>query len=203
MDINKLKVTITIMALLLVAARLLWPDLKIDAITLGLLAVAALPWFSSFLESAKFPGGWEVKFRDLSKAGETITSAVVSNKPKSIPEFLTIAESDPNLALIGLRIEIEKRLRYLAQQMDIKDQLPLTRLFSELYRRDLLSKSVFGALQEVVRAGNKAAHGATVEPAARDWALNTGPEILAVLDTLREQNTASNKQNHPTSSVGG
>ena len=45
--------------------------LTIDAISLGLLIVALLPWASSLIESAKFPGGWEIKFRDLKKASRT------------------------------------------------------------------------------------------------------------------------------------
>lgn len=183
---DKLKISISVSAIILVLAHIIWPTLKIDLITIGLLVVAILPWLTSLIESAKFPGGWEVKFRDLSKAGEEITAGSLVNKPHTLPEFINIVGNDPNLALVSLRIEIEKRLRNLALQLDIKDQLPLTRLFSELHRKGLLSESVFGALQEVVRAGNKAAHGAKVEPSVIDWSLNTGPEILAVLDGLLE-----------------
>ncbi len=52
-------------AVILIILRIRWPDLKVDAITLGLLTVALLPWFFAFLESAEFPGGWKVKFREL------------------------------------------------------------------------------------------------------------------------------------------
>jgi hypothetical protein len=181
---KKLKLAITCGALLLLFARMVWPELKVDSITLGLLIVAVIPWMTSLIESARFPGGWEIKFRDLSQAGEKITSAAGVAKPTALPDFLAVVESDPNLALVGLRIEIEKRLRILAAQLNIADQLPLTRLFGELYQKGLLAESVFGALQEIVRAGTKAAHGASVEPSVRDWALNTGPEILGVLDGL-------------------
>lgn len=179
------KVIISLIALALIAAHLIWPQLTVDAITLGLLVVAILPWLSTVIESAKFPGGWEVKFRDLQAAGAKIAQEKTSiAKPKSLDEFLQVATGDPNLALVGLRIEIEKRLRRLAAQTQIPDRMPLTRMFSELYQRGLLKESVFGALQEIVRSGNSAAHGASVEPAVLDWALSTGPEILAVLDEL-------------------
>lgn len=39
--------------------------MNIDAVTLGLLVVAVLPWFSDLLQSAKLPGGWEVNFREI------------------------------------------------------------------------------------------------------------------------------------------
>ena len=51
----------------IIIARVILPNLKIDAITLGLLVVAVLPWFSDLLQSAKLPGGWEVNFRDIEK----------------------------------------------------------------------------------------------------------------------------------------
>jgi hypothetical protein len=38
---------------------------KIEPVTLGLAALAVLPWLSSIIDSAKLPGGWEVKFRDV------------------------------------------------------------------------------------------------------------------------------------------
>ena len=52
-------------ALAIASAHLIQPALKIDAITLGLLVIAILPWLPRLLESAKLPGGWEVTFRRL------------------------------------------------------------------------------------------------------------------------------------------
>lgn len=68
------KLIISIIALSLIAGRLIWPHINIDAIILGLLIVAILPWLTSLIESAKFPGGWEVKFRDIQAAGQKITA---------------------------------------------------------------------------------------------------------------------------------
>lgn len=60
-----LKASISVIACSLLLVRIFWPELKVDSVTLGLLVVGVLPWFSNLIESAKFPGGWEVKFRDL------------------------------------------------------------------------------------------------------------------------------------------
>ncbi|HEY6727042.1 MAG TPA: hypothetical protein VI197_23575 [Polyangiaceae bacterium] len=43
---------------------------KLDAIGLGLVALAVLPWLSPIVESAKLPGGWEVKFRQVEREQE-------------------------------------------------------------------------------------------------------------------------------------
>ena len=184
-----LRITITIIALAGLGTRLIWPNLKVDAVTLGLLVVAVLPWMSALLESAKFPGGWEIKFRDLHQAGEKVvgTTKTLETKLKVGVwpfEYSRTASSqlDPNLALVALRIEMEKRLRQLAQKYDLPEERSLVRLFNKLQERGVLNDVAFSGIQELITAGNRAAHGASVEPGAIDWAYDYGPRILAALD---------------------
>ncbi len=86
-----------------------------------------------------------------------------------------------------LRIEIEKRLRALARLVGISEHKPLGRLFRELRRREEINHPFFSGLQEVVMAGNQAAHGATVEPSLADWAIEFGPKIIHALDEILEK----------------
>ncbi len=101
---------ISIFALGLVALHVLKPELKIDAITLGLVIVCILPWAAYLLKSAKFPGGWEVTFRDVETAVEKIYQvATVKPVEKSTSRLAppeALEQSDANLALVSLRIEI-------------------------------------------------------------------------------------------------
>lgn len=60
-----LKLSIPLIALALLLLRIIRPQLQIDAITIGLLAVAFLPWLSTLIESAKLPGGYEFTFRRI------------------------------------------------------------------------------------------------------------------------------------------
>ena len=116
------KIIISVAALALIVSRWVWPKLDIDAISIGLLIVAALPWLSSILESAKLPGGWEIKFRDLEKAAKLVTAnATTEADVAATNSFLDVAAQDPNLALVGLRIEIERRMRALAEKHGIRD----------------------------------------------------------------------------------
>lgn len=177
-----LKVCISIGALIFIAIHIFFPDVNIDAITLGLLIVAVLPWLTSLIESAKFPGGWEVKFRDVQAAGDKITKDEVG-APLSPPSYIQIAEQDPNLALVGLRIEIEKRLRALAAKENLDDQRKsLGHLSRELINKGVLDGPSASGLQELIRAGNNAAHGARVEDGVAQWAIETGSLVLASLD---------------------
>jgi hypothetical protein len=183
-----LKALITVSAFAAIVLRIAYPDLKVDSVTLGLLIVGVLPWLSELIESAKFPGGWEVKFRDVTEAGDKITasaSPAASTQPQPQYSFIAVAAQDPNLALVGLRIELEQRLRQLAAQHGFPNsKQTLTRLLRELRQREALPGGVVSGLEELVYAGNQAAHGATVDPRIADWAITNGPDILASLDEL-------------------
>lgn len=189
--IQWLKLVISAAALIAIAAHLIFPDLKIDGITIGLFVVAILPWLTDLIESAKFPGGWEVKFRAIAEAGEQLKAAspapqlpeTQSQKPAQ-PKWLDVAEVDPNLAMVGLRIEIESRLRKYAQRHGLIEHSSLRRMIDDLQRRGVLDASVSSALDELTVAGNSAAHGAHVDPRIADWAILEGPRILAALDSL-------------------
>ncbi len=177
-----LRLVISVAAVALLAAHLLWPEMEVDAATIALVIVAILPWLSSLIESAEFPGGWKIKFRDLEAAGRKIAPEAAPEPAPTLAEEAGLVQLDPNLALVGLRIEIEKRLRGIARQYDLDDRKPLMRLFRDLQSRQILNVPVLGGLQEVVAAGNRAAHGAEVEDEVAAWALDYGPRILAVLD---------------------
>ena len=75
-----LKVSVTVVAAIGIVVHLIWPQVRIDAITLGLLVVSVLPWLSAFVKSAEFPGGWKITFHDIAAAGAKVTGA--SQMPK-------------------------------------------------------------------------------------------------------------------------
>lgn len=190
---TKLKVGITLVAAILMVVRLIWPNLKIDSITIGLFVVAILPWLASLIQSAKLPGGWEITFRDVQEAAKkaaqttyTPEQMIVRESPSVIssesPSVFEVADLDSNLALVYLRIEIEKRLRMLAKSANLSSTGSLPRLFRDLQKSGVVDDVVFSGLQELIMAGNQAAHGAVVEPSVADSILEFGPKIINALD---------------------
>lgn len=178
------KAGITLVAAVLIVVRLIWPTMKIDEITIGLFVVALIPWLTSIVESLKMPGGWEIRLRDVKEAGRKIIETVPPAPESVSPSFLAVAEQDPNLALVGLRMEIEKRLRTLAELAAISSSQPLTGLLRQLRQDKVLDHKVFSGLSEIITAGNQAAHGARVEPGLSDWAFSNGSSVLAALDSI-------------------
>lgn len=64
-ELTQIKILISVCALTVLLIRIIVPTLNIDSIALGLLVVAALPWFADLLDSAELPGGWKIAFKDL------------------------------------------------------------------------------------------------------------------------------------------
>jgi hypothetical protein len=180
-----LKIIITSVAIGVAAIHLWRPELHIDAITFGLIVLAILPWINKLIKKAEFPGGWKVEFQDVQAAGEKVTrsqtvEARLAQAPT--PSYVEISDRDPNLALVGLRIEIERRLRQLARQSGLEENRPLMYMIGDLRKLGVLDASSVAGLQELVMAGNQAAHGAEVERSAAEWAIDFGPRVLAALD---------------------
>jgi hypothetical protein len=50
-----------------------------------------------------------------------------------------------------------------------------------------LTTSALSGLQELIYAGNEAAHGAKIEDGVADWAISYGPVILKTLDKIIER----------------
>jgi len=182
----RIKLTVSVIAGALLIARLVWPSLRIDAVALGLVVVLILPWLSSLIKSAEFPGGWKVEFQDVRAAGEKVTQGTSPISSASVsatrPSYLQVADQDPNLALVGLRIEIESRLQALAEKNGISTRRGLRATLYALIEKNVIHPAAAEGLHELIRAGNEAAHGAKVDDRTAKWALEYGPVILETLD---------------------
>ncbi len=185
------QITITIVALIIAAVHLKCPDLKIDLITLTLLLVAVVPWLAPIFKSLELPGGWKIEFQELQKAKERADEVgLLSGEVQSAVSysFQLVADNDPNLALAGLRIEIEKRLNQIAESYQIDTGRSSTgRLLRLLGKRNLLSHQEQSVLADMMDLLNGAVHGAQIDSRAADWAMDVGPRLLASLDEKIKQ----------------
>ena len=180
-------IVITSIAIIGVIARLIWPDIKIDSITIGLLFIALIPWLPQYIKSAKLPGGWEINFQNLEAAGKKIIKEEDLQPEEKDTEnetvsYLSVADDDPSLGLVGLRIEIEKRLRTIAELSGLDNHRSLSFIVATLKSTGVFDTKTTSGLNELILAGNHAAHGALVDQDAALWAVNQGPKVLATLD---------------------
>lgn len=200
-------------SLTLLAAHLFLPAfLRVDVISVVLLAVAIVPWLGDIFESIDLPGGGGVRFRERVKAaGEVVAASAPPEEPRAAapgPEeprppassrarapaprheppkpadawrAILPFTADPNLQLVALRIELEKRLAALVEKNGMK-----ARTLNDMLRAaedfQLLDAPVIDALRTLIRAGNMAAHGRPIDRELGEWVGDTGPDILRALD---------------------
>jgi hypothetical protein len=171
--IIKFLVSITI---LMVALAHIFSLIEVDIFVLVLFGFVVIIWLApalpKFFKAFEFPGGWKIEFQDLRQ---------IAPEKQTDQKELLIFDLDPNIAVVALRIEIEKRLRRLALSTDHRPR-SLRQTMDELRRSEILSPSEYSVLNELVVLGNSAAHGADVTESAVHWARDTGPRILAALD---------------------
>jgi hypothetical protein len=185
-----IQVAISLTAIIVMVVHIIWPTLAIDGIALALIIVAVIPWLAPLLKSMELPGGWKVEFRELQQAKEDAaragllapTSSLDSNREYS---YELIADNDPNLALAGLRIEIEKRLQSIAQTRNIPARKQsVGSLMRVLFQEGALTQQEYTVLADMTELLNSAVHGATVDNRAVEWAMETGPRLLKSLDNI-------------------
>lgn len=177
------KVFVSLGALALLLLRVLAPELRIDAASLGLFVLAALPWSSERIKSAQLPGGMGVKLREVKDAGDKLMEGAGPRAESGTdPLSAHPGNPDPNLALVGLRIDIERRLRTLADRKGLQGTQPLSSLVEGLRGLGMLDEPADHGLRALIAAGDRAAHWARVEPGVRDWTIAHGPRILRLLD---------------------
>lgn len=187
-----LRVFITIIAVGFIIVHLIFPNLKIDSITLVLLVFALIPWITQIFESLELPGGWKFTFRKLEKTGQKaeqlgmISNEITTNDEKKYS--FQLVDNDPNLALAGLRIEIEKRLKILAERNGIGTNMQgIGRLLQILSNRNLIGQNERSLFADMIGLLNEAVHGAKLDNRAYKWALDFGPRLLKALDEKNEE----------------
>ena len=167
---RKTQYVITVASLALIGVHLLWPNFRIDTITLFLLAAAAIPWLLPLLKSIQLPGGLKLEFWKLQAAEQRAADAgLLDEPPDPTPtheySFQIVADEDANLALAGLRIEIERRLGCLAEQVGIgSTKMSIGRLLRLLGEEGILTSEQRSVLADMVGLLNSAAHGRDRRP---------------------------------------
>lgn len=150
---------------------------------MGLLLIAVLPWLGFIFKSVELPGGLKVEYPALQKAKEEADKAGLLAEPAvEQPAYLAVFEDDPNLALAGLRIEIERCLRGIAEAKQLPvARVSVSRLLRLLRDHEALSQQDGAVLTDLLGLLNSAVHGAEVDPRAAQWAMDVGPRLLAGL----------------------
>jgi hypothetical protein len=196
-----LKAVITLAALALVLLHYAFPGVSVDSLTLILLVVAILPWVMPLVKSVELPGGFKIELQEVKEATAKVvtgsanvvlsplqlsaTGTVRSPNDPVIEHLKEVLETDNSLALVGAGIEIEKRLRELAEQRGLPTEgRSLGELLRDLEKSQILPQEALAGLRDIAALRNRAAHGAPVSSDAAAWVLNMLPSIFASIDRI-------------------
>jgi len=117
---------------------------------------------------------------EVTKAG--LTAPATTKQTDALPAS---GQDDPLIALAALRIELERRLRSLADLRGVKiGDRPgsIAMLARELGSTGVITQPQSSALIDLAGTLNRAVHAQPVNPDAAYWAMKVGPTILASLD---------------------
>ena len=224
-NLNKktlIQIGISIISFFILVVHISRPRLTIDTVTVSLLIISIIPWVTPFLKSLEVPGIAKVEFKyeieEVTQKAEDagllskktnpesarygvvniLPSKRTDSKDELKPEYLfqQIAENDPNLALADLRIEIEKKLNFIAKCYDLKirNSLSVDIILEFLYNEDILSLEEKSVISELINLLNKAVHGAEIDKSTAHRAISTGQGILNTLDTKLINSLFSDKE---------
>jgi hypothetical protein len=196
MSADRIRQVVTLGALLLALVHIVFPQVAIDGVALVLIVIAVVPWLAPLFRSLELPGGWKVEFQDLQKVAAKADDAGLLARLPSEPHaaraaadahpeyaFQSVADRDPNLALAGLRIELEKRLVELCRRHGIGTRMQgMGRLLAELAKIGVLNSDEEAVLADLVQMLNAAVHGAEVDPRATEWAMDVGPQLIEAFE---------------------
>lgn len=112
---KNISLAITFLALVIAFAHIIWPDLKIDGVTLGLLVVAVIPWLAPLFKKIKLPGGWEIEYQEVKRMAQEAQGAAQSASNKA-ELAISGASGHPSKDFTQDVISVDEQIRKLAQE---------------------------------------------------------------------------------------
>ena len=181
---------ITLVIIAAAVAHVLVPSVTIDRVAITLLAMMCVPWAGHLFSTLEIPGLLKIKGKVLEKISDPFVesgllrdSGAPRPKRRHVYAFEAVAGGDRNMVLAGLRIELEGRLRKIAQSRGLGGESKTLRgVIGDLAHRDIVRRDDAKAIAELLTLLNRAVHGAAVDRAALEWALDVGPTLLDALE---------------------
>lgn len=183
---------VTFVAVAFLVVHLCFPALKVDSIALFLIAFAIVPWLGKIFKSFELPGGLKFEYPEFKQAAKEAADAGLLDEaepeefgllPHDVPTYVSILDDDPNLALAGLRIDLEQRLQRLAQANGVApSRKGLVTLLRDLEARGFLSARQASALKDISSSLNLAAHGENISMRDARSVMKVGRQLISWLD---------------------
>jgi hypothetical protein len=190
-------------ALALAVARVLLPDLNIDLVTLGLVAVAGaallLPSVSTMLRHIRRfrVAGVELEFRDdireVSREVDSARASVVGSPfarketEQDVADLAIEATRDPRAALLLVSAQLERAVRDRLEAAGIEARYGLASSVEAGVQAELFDPALLSAVRDFTALRNRIAHGEAFEvPDATVLSMvSLGTDLLKIVSAVR------------------
>lgn len=155
--------------------------IPLSPVAAGALFIAIVPWVLSYIEKVTVPGGFEIVLKDASRK---LDQSDAFPEKEDFEAFEHFKSDDPNLAIALLRVEVERRLRKIAQDTmpdSSKHPKSLGSLTEELRSSGTISNEVAALIFDLLPVMNEAVHGINLRPDVSEFTIKYGPKLLAQL----------------------
>ncbi|MDP2315805.1 MAG: DUF4145 domain-containing protein [Pseudomonadota bacterium] len=166
-----------------------WGSLRVDTTSILLLVVIVLAPLSELVKKIKV-GDFEAEIgsREVEKVSESLKSSEIGEleKPSLIhSDIPKLVESDPQLGMAKLRIELERLLKVIyfrveQPEFDI-DNVPLNRLLNELTEKRVIPVALQSSVRDVISLANRAIHGESIKTQDAENLANLGVKVITEL----------------------
>ncbi len=185
---NWFKLSLSILFLVIVVTRILFPLINIDSISVALLTLALVPWLGSLFDSIEFPGGLKFGYKkELEEVKKGIAESQVVSEEEPIKKpfikYFPDSNDEPMMKIAWYRKELEYRLKKLTTATNVP-HTSSTKLASDLVVKKVIPINQFGLIEDVLAVMNNVVHGNEVDVDTYDWVINTMPSVLKGLDNL-------------------
>jgi len=194
---------IIITCLGLVAARLIWPHIQFDAVTIWLIAIAAffliIPDPRALFPYIKRIKLWEAEIelkeevkelgREVDKVQESVANKPGVELSKSlspdVEEVLRESSKDPRAALLLLSAKIESQVKKRLQEANLNFRYPLGKAMEVGVEAGLFPREILSAFRDFWAVRNRIAHSEAfdVEDSTILALVSIGTELLKALST--------------------
>lgn len=183
------RILLPLAAAALIALQVLDSGARVDAVTIALFLIGAVPWLMPFVHAVSLPWVAEITFRDLDTLTQAARGAgLIAVTPLGGPDAARALpiEFDANVALARLGLSLERTLGEIARRSRLPDAATTPLLVGALAVRGTLRPEQGDVLLRLDTLARQAAHGARVDPAAVLWTLTTGQDLLTVVGQLAD-----------------
>ena len=179
---------VSVIAIVVALVDLFWVD--VTWVTVALLGIATAPWVFSleklpkYISSFELPGGAKVELRDASEEAKGI-ELEEPIETADVDSFIEVIRQNPDLTLVGLRLEIERRLRTLSHKLGLDtDQryVSIRRLQASLREAGMLTQQEASLLNDLWPVLNRAAHAQSIDSDSQGWAISAAKPLINNLD---------------------